>query len=64
MPRGGKRRGAGRKRGRLNNRTIAHKELASAAAQEGLRGALKNLTKDFRCRAEAKGGEQGENGVG
>jgi hypothetical protein len=48
----------------LNNRTIAHKELASAAAQEGLRGALKNLTKDFRCRAEAKGGEQGENGVG
>jgi hypothetical protein len=36
MPRGGKRRGAGRKRGRLNNRTIAHKELASAAAQEGI----------------------------
>jgi hypothetical protein len=36
MPRGGKRRGAGRKRGRLNNRTIAHKELASAAAGEGI----------------------------
>jgi hypothetical protein len=36
MPRGGKRPGAGRKRGRLNNRTIAHKELASAAAGEGI----------------------------
>jgi hypothetical protein len=26
--------------------------------------ALKNQTKDFRCRAEAKGGEQGENAGG
>jgi hypothetical protein len=36
MPRGGKRPGAGRKPGRLSNRTIARKELASAAAGEGI----------------------------
>jgi hypothetical protein len=36
MPRGGKRPGAGRKPGRLNNRTIARKQLALTAAGQGV----------------------------
>jgi hypothetical protein len=36
MPRGGKRPGAGRKRGRLNERTVARQQLAASAAKEGI----------------------------
>jgi hypothetical protein len=36
MARGGRRPGAGRKPGRLNKRTIAHKQLASKAAEQGI----------------------------
>jgi hypothetical protein len=36
MPRGGKRRGAGRKPGHLNKRTVARQQLAASAAEEGI----------------------------
>jgi hypothetical protein len=36
MPRGGKRLGAGRKWGRLNERTVARQQLAASAAKEGI----------------------------